>query len=142
MSWLKGGKLLNPLVAAQNFEYKMSNILGNFFSHFVFIHKSDTLIDKPLESSFSYVLVFPSAFSAYWHYAILGYPLKQYFHDDHSPTDCLSMKGIYGMNIFTKNIFSAEDYILCFELVANTGDHWTLTYVRPLKAETMIKLID
>ena len=27
---IKGGKkLLNPLVAAQNFEYKMSNILGN-----------------------------------------------------------------------------------------------------------------
>lgn len=26
---IKGGKkLLNPLVAAQNFEYKMSNILG------------------------------------------------------------------------------------------------------------------
>jgi cellulose synthase/poly-beta-1,6-N-acetylglucosamine synthase-like glycosyltransferase len=28
---IKGGKkLLNPLVAAQNFEYKMSNILGMF----------------------------------------------------------------------------------------------------------------
>ena len=28
---IKGGKkLLNPFVAAQNFEYKMSNILGNF----------------------------------------------------------------------------------------------------------------
>ena len=28
---IKGGKkLLNPLVAAQNFEYKMSNILGTF----------------------------------------------------------------------------------------------------------------
>jgi len=25
-----GKKLLNPLVAAQNFEYKMSNILGEF----------------------------------------------------------------------------------------------------------------
>lgn len=30
---IKGGKkLLNPLVAAQNFEYKMSNILGKFTS--------------------------------------------------------------------------------------------------------------
>ena len=28
---LEGGKkLINPLVAAQNFEYKMSNILGKF----------------------------------------------------------------------------------------------------------------
>lgn len=28
---IKGGKkLLNPLVAAQNFEYKMSNILGEY----------------------------------------------------------------------------------------------------------------
>jgi cellulose synthase/poly-beta-1,6-N-acetylglucosamine synthase-like glycosyltransferase len=29
---LEGGrKLINPLVAAQNFEYKMSNILGTFY---------------------------------------------------------------------------------------------------------------
>lgn len=40
----KGGKnLVNPLVAAQNFEYKISNIL-----------------DKPLESSFGYVSVLVS----------------------------------------------------------------------------------
>ncbi|KAF8913861.1 glycosyltransferase family 2 protein [Gymnopilus junonius] len=117
---IKGGKkLLNPLVAAQNFEYKMSNIL-----------------DKPLESSFGYVSVLPGAFSAYRFRAILGRPLEQYFHGDHSLADRLGSKGIYGMNIFTKNMFLAEDRILCFELVAKAGDQWTLTYVKPSKAET------
>src|ERR1700761_8368377 len=48
----------------------------------------------------------------------------------------LGQKGIYGMNIFTKNMFLAEDRILCFELVAKAGDRWTLTYVKPSKAET------
>ncbi|KAJ7638777.1 glycosyltransferase family 2 protein [Roridomyces roridus] len=114
-----GKKLLNPLVAAQNFEYKMSNIL-----------------DKPLESSFGYVSVLPGAFSAYRYRAILGRPLEQYFHGDHSLADRLGQKGIYGMNIFTKNMFLAEDRILCFELVAKAGDRWTLTYVKPSKAET------
>ncbi|KAG8983152.1 Chitin synthase, class 2, partial [Tulasnella sp. 427] len=117
---IKGGKkLLNPLVAAQNFEYKMSNIL-----------------DKPLESSFGYVSVLPGAFSAYRYKAILGRPLEQYFHGDHSLADRLGPKGIYGMNIFTKNMFLAEDRILCFELVAKANAQWTLTYVKPSKAET------
>jgi len=115
----KGRKLLNPLVAAQNFEYKMSNIL-----------------DKPLESSFGYVSVLPGAFSAYRYRAIQGRPLEQYFHGDHSLADRLGAKGIHGMNIFTKNMFLAEDRILCFELVAKAGCKWTLTYVKPSKAET------
>jgi chitin synthase len=114
-----GKKLLNPLIAAQNFEYKMSNIL-----------------DKPLESSFGYVSVLPGAFSAYRYRAILGVPLEQYFHGDHSLAARLGKKGIYGMNIFTKNMFLAEDRILCFELVAKANDRWTLTYVKPSKAET------
>ncbi|KAH9158563.1 chitin synthase [Lactarius sanguifluus] len=42
-----GQTLLNPLLAAQNFECKMSNIL-----------------DKPLESVFGYITVLPGAFSA------------------------------------------------------------------------------
>jgi len=115
----KGRKLLNPLVAAQNFEYKMSNIL-----------------DKPLESSFGYVSVLPGAFSAYRYRAIQGRPLEQYFHGDHSLADRLGAKGIHGMNIFTKNMFLAEDRILCFELVAKAGCKWTSTYVRLSKAET------
>nr|ADX07313.1 putative chitin synthase [Flammulina velutipes] len=117
---LKGGrKLLNPLVAAQNFEYKMSNIL-----------------DKPLESMFGYVSVLPGAFSAYRYRAVLGRPLEQYFHGDHSLAERLGDKGINGMSIFQKNMFLAEDRILCFELVAKVNDRWTLTYVKPSRAET------
>ena len=116
----KGGKnLLNPLVATQNFEYKISNIL-----------------DKPLESSFGYVSVLPGAFSAYRFRAIMGRPLEQYFHGDHTLSARLGKKGIEGMNIFKKNMFLAEDRILCFELVAKAGSKWHLTYVKTAKAET------
>ncbi|KAF2874284.1 chitin synthase-like protein [Massariosphaeria phaeospora] len=116
----KGWKnLLNPLVAAQNFEYKISNIL-----------------DKPLESSFGYVSVLPGAFSAYRYRAIMGRPLEQYFHGDHTLSKILGKKGIEGMNIFKKNMFLAEDRILCFELVAKAGSKWHLTYVKASKGET------
>ncbi|KAF8623755.1 hypothetical protein AX15_006198 [Amanita polypyramis BW_CC] len=114
-----GKKLLNPLVAAQNFEYKLSNIL-----------------DKPLESTFGYVSVLPGAFSAYRYRAIQGRPLEQYFHGDHSLAERLGDKGINGMSIFRKNMFLAEDRILCFELVAKQGDKWTLAYVKDSKADT------
>jgi chitin synthase len=116
----KGGKkLLNPLVAIQNFEYKISNIL-----------------DKPLESSFGYVSVLPGAFSAYRFRAIMGRPLEQYFHGDHTLSKILGKKGIDGMNIFKKNMFLAEDRILCFELVAKAGQKWHLTYIKAAKGET------
>ncbi|KAK6001438.1 hypothetical protein QM012_002769 [Aureobasidium pullulans] len=111
--------LANPLVAAQNFEYKISNIL-----------------DKPLESSFGYVSVLPGAFSAYRFRAIMGRPLEQYFHGDHTLSKQLGKKGIEGMNIFKKNMFLAEDRILCFELVAKAGSKWHLTYVKASKGET------
>ncbi|KAJ5297229.1 uncharacterized protein N7443_008122 [Penicillium atrosanguineum] len=111
--------LINPLVAGQNFEYKISNIL-----------------DKPLESSFGYVSVLPGAFSAYRFRAIMGRPLEQYFHGDHTLSKQLGKKGIEGMNIFKKNMFLAEDRILCFELVAKAGSKWHLSYVKASKAET------
>ncbi|CAM1507663.1 Fc.00g073040.m01.CDS01 [Cosmosporella sp. VM-42] len=111
-------KLLNPIVAIQNFEYKISNIL-----------------DKPLESAFGYVSVLPGAFSAYRFRAIMGRPLEQYFHGDHTLSVSLGPKGIDGMNIFKKNMFLAEDRILCFELMAKPGQKWHLAYIKTAKGE-------
>ncbi|KAI1334403.1 glycosyltransferase family 2 protein [Xylariaceae sp. FL0016] len=115
----KGKKLLNPIVAVQNFEYKISNVL-----------------DKPLESAFGYVTVLPGAFSAYRFRAVMGRPLEQYFHGDHTLSKILGKKGIDNMNIFKKNMFLAEDRILCFEVVAKAGQKWHLAYIKAAKGET------
>ena len=66
----------------------------------------------------------------------MGRPLEQYFHGDHTLSARLGKKGIEGMNIFKKNMFLAEDRILCFELVAKAGSKWHLAYVKTSKAET------
>jgi chitin synthase len=111
-----GQNLLNPLVAAQNFEYKMSNIL-----------------DKPLESVFGYITVLPGAFSAYRYIALqndsLGEgPLQKYFLGE-------QMHGA-GADIFTANMYLAEDRILCWELVSKRGGSWILHYVKSAYAIT------
>jgi len=104
--------LLNPLVATQHFEYKMSNIL-----------------DKPLESIFGYISVLPGAFSAYRFSALQGQPLDAYFKGEtlHEQPDG---------SLFKSNMYLAEDRILCFELVAKKGANYVLKYVRSAKAET------
>ncbi|ODV98133.1 hypothetical protein PACTADRAFT_47944 [Pachysolen tannophilus NRRL Y-2460] len=113
----KGGALLiNPLVAAQNFEYKTSNIL-----------------DKPMESVFGFVTVLPGAFSAYRYVALQNDvtgegPLSSYFKGE-SLHDSSS-------GIFTANMYLAEDRILCFELVAKRDCRWVLKYVKAASATT------
>ncbi|KAJ8691954.1 Chitin synthase 4 [Pleurotus ostreatus] len=111
-----GQNLLNPLVAAQNFEYKMSNIL-----------------DKPLESVFGYITVLPGAFSAYRYIALQNDsvgegPLQKYFLGE-------KMHGA-GADIFTANMYLAEDRILCWELVSKRGGSWILHYVKSAYAVT------
>lgn len=112
-----GGKaLLNPIVATQNFEYKMSNIL-----------------DKPLESVFGFISVLPGAFSAYRYIALQNDvtgqgPLEKYFKGE-------TLHGA-SAGIFTSNMYLAEDRILCFELVSKRKARWVLQYVKSSVAET------
>ncbi|TPX75821.1 chitin synthase [Chytriomyces confervae] len=101
--------LWNPLVAVQNFEYKMSNIL-----------------DKPLESVFGYISVLPGAFSAYRFEALKGAPLACYFKGE-TP---------HGENVAEANMYLAEDRILCFELVMKQDKSWLLKYVKSARADT------
>lgn len=95
-------KLLNPLVASQNFEYKLSNIL-----------------DKTTESNFGFISVLPGAFSAYRFEAIRGEPLRKYFLGDD-----------LNARLFMTNMYLAEDRILCFEVVTKKDSNWTLKYSR------------
>lgn len=111
-----GKQLLNPLVAAQNFEYKISNIL-----------------DKPVESVFGFISVLPGAFSAYRYVALQNDksgqgPLEKYFAGEK----------MHGANagIFTANMYLAEDRILCFELVAKRNCRWILQYVKSAEGAT------
>ncbi|KAG7854073.1 hypothetical protein KL919_005343 [Ogataea angusta] len=104
--------LLNPLVAAQNFEYKISNIL-----------------DKPMESVFGFVTVLPGAFSAYRYQALLGAPLQKYLKGE-------DLKRSNSGGIFNANMYLAEDRILCFELVAKQNCEWLLKYVNTAAAYT------
>ncbi|ELU39319.1 chitin synthase A [Rhizoctonia solani AG-1 IA] len=80
---------LSHSVAAQNFEYKISNIL-----------------DKPTESMFGYISVLPGAFSAYRYIALLNDkngegPLASYFKGE-------VLNG-RTQDIFTSNMYLAED---------------------------------
>lgn len=111
--------LASPLAASQNFEYKISNIL-----------------DKPLESVFGYISVLPGAFSAYRYRALLNGPdgkgpLNSYFKGE-----AMHGGGANGAGLFERNMYLAEDRILCFEIVTKKREGWVLKYVKSAKAAT------
>ncbi|KAI0931380.1 hypothetical protein AcW1_001207 [Taiwanofungus camphoratus] len=110
--------LKSPLAASQNFEYKLSNIL-----------------DKPLESVCGYISVLPGAFSAYRYRALLNGPdgkgpLASYFKGE------TLHAGASGAGLFERNMYLAEDRILCFEIVTKKREGWVLRYVKSAKAST------
>ncbi|KAL4073957.1 glycosyltransferase family 2 protein [Scleroderma citrinum] len=116
--------LLNPLVAAQNFEYKISNIL-----------------DKPTESMFGYISVlcpkceFNTSLDIYRWIALQNDkngqgPLASYFKGEI----------LHGRDtdIFTSNMLLKIGHkrILCFELIAKANSNWVLRYVKGAIGET------
>jgi len=118
-----GKTLVNPLVAAQNFEYKMSNIL-----------------DKPFESAFGYISVLPGAFSAYRFVALQNDdkgegPLQKYFLGETMHGPSTENKNTIKAYI-DANMYLAEDRILCFEIVSKRRSEWLLQYVMSASGET------
>nr|ADE62520.1 chitin synthase 1 [Saprolegnia monoica] len=111
--------MCNWVIAAQHFEYKISNIL-----------------DKSLESCFGFISVLPGAFSAYRYKAIRGAPLQAYFKSLTTP--------MAELGPFAGNMYLAEDRILCFELLARKDCNWTMHYVKDAIARTDVptNLID
>ncbi|CAG8720618.1 1759_t:CDS:2 [Dentiscutata erythropus] len=125
-------KLLNPIVSAQNFEYKISNIL-----------------DKPLEHVLGYITVLPGAFSAYRYDALVNTddyesPLASYFKDEAYDSKPIAngsfsfIKNTYRniKSVFAANMYLAEDRILCFELFTKRDRDWLLYYNKSSQAET------
>ena len=109
--------LINPVQAAQHFEYKISHVL-----------------DKALEASFGFISVLPGAFSGYRFDAIREReskgPLVEYFQSITTPKKELGA--------FKANMYLAEDRILCFEIVARKDHDYLLHYVKNAVAETDI----
>lgn len=121
--------ILNPVVGAQNFEYKISHCM-----------------DKAMESVFGYITVLPGAFSAYRYNAIRRDQLVPDARDRH--VEHLSKTGPLveyfkslspspeAQTPMAQNMYLAEDRILCFALVAMENKNWLLRYVKDSVATT------
>jgi chitin synthase len=94
------------------------------------------ILDKPLESVCGYISVLPGAFSAYRYKALLNGPngkgpLASYFKGE-----TMHGGGADGAGLFERNMYLAEDRILCFEIVTKKREGWILKYVKSAKAST------
>ena len=101
-------KLLNPVEAAQNFEYKMSHMLDKgvhgavSLAHPV-VTACSVLCAAALESVFGFISVLPGAFCAYRWSAIQGEPLEAYFYTEKSELSSIGP--------FVANMYLAEDRV-------------------------------
>ncbi|KAK8102966.1 hypothetical protein PG984_016112 [Apiospora sp. TS-2023a] len=110
--------LLNPLLASQNFEYKIA-----------------CQLERALESTTGYLSVLPGAFSAYRYKAIMGKPLESYFQGDPTLAGVLGKRGTF-TSVWKMNRFLADDRILSFEICIKAGQKWHTRLVTLAGGET------
>lgn len=114
-------KVLNPIIAAQIFEYKVSSVL-----------------EKPFESIFGYISVMPSALVAYRYEALLPEPisgkgpLTAYFEPDY----LVFSEDNQEVGEVLQYSYFAEDQILPFLITTRKNAQYTMQYVRSAWAET------
>jgi chitin synthase len=141
--------LMNPIVAAQVFEYKISHIM-----------------EKAMESWFGFITVLPGAFSAYRYKALVGNnespgivndenygsdysigvghidkfdtPLYKYFKSLPDPNEVGALSVASRQGAFDANMYLAEDRILCFEICAMENKSYTLHWNKNARAHTDI----
>ena len=101
---------------SQYYEYKVSNYL-----------------DKAAENLFGFISVLPGAFSVYRLSAIQGKPLREYFRGLEEITNTPFMSNMYLGKI---DLTSAEDRIMCFQIIGKKTQRNTLAYLPDARAVT------
>jgi chitin synthase len=117
-------------------------------------YKISNILDKPVESVFGYISVLPGAFSAYRYRALQNGPngkgpLASYFKGETMHGGGPNGAGLFGKFVAAqfrtlgtqtatseRNMYLAEDRILCFEIVTKKNEGWILKYVKSAKAAT------
>ncbi|KAF5010162.1 hypothetical protein FDECE_3655 [Fusarium decemcellulare] len=117
-NWLN---LLNPIVAAQNFEYKVGFQL-----------------DRTFESATGFLSLLPGACSAYRYAGSAGEPLEDMLLGDPTWTEAHDRDPL-ALSPVNLNRHLADDRVICFQIISKKNTHWLLKYV-PLKATTDIPM--
>lgn len=100
-----------------------------------YLRRTDVSFPCGRQSVFGYISVLPGAFSAYRYEALMNSPngngpLASYFKGE------AMHGGTVQAGLFERNMYLAEDRILCFEIVTKKREAWTLKYVKSAKAST------
>ncbi|KAH7141419.1 chitin synthase-domain-containing protein [Dactylonectria estremocensis] len=113
--------LLNPIVAAQNFEYKVGFQL-----------------DRAFESATGFLSLLPGACSAYRYVGTSGKPLEDMLMGDPTWTEAHS-RDPEALSPLNLNRHLADDRVICFQIITKKNTHWLLKYIR-VKATTDIPM--